>query len=130
VAQLVEHHLAKVRVAGSSPVFRSISLPRSAPDAIESVESQAHADGFLIAVTGQRIIATDDNRPVMDIEFAELRRIQFDIERDRGATLVIVPEHVRNEPRVFSVPLANLNETAVTLALIGRRMNVAEERRS
>lgn len=23
VAQLVEHHLAKVRVAGSSPVFRS-----------------------------------------------------------------------------------------------------------
>src|SRR5205823_8150512 len=27
VAQLVAHHLAKVRVAGSSPVFRSISLP-------------------------------------------------------------------------------------------------------
>ena len=25
VAQLVEHNLAKVRVAGSSPVFRSIS---------------------------------------------------------------------------------------------------------
>ena len=27
VAQLVEHHLAKVRVAGSSPVFRSIFMP-------------------------------------------------------------------------------------------------------
>lgn len=27
VAQLVAHHLAKVRVAGSSPVFRSIFLP-------------------------------------------------------------------------------------------------------
>ena len=26
VAQLVEHNLAKVRVAGSSPVFRSLSL--------------------------------------------------------------------------------------------------------
>ena len=26
VAQLVEHHLAKVRVAGSSPVFRSRRL--------------------------------------------------------------------------------------------------------
>ena len=26
VAQLVEHHLAKVRVAGSSPVFRSILM--------------------------------------------------------------------------------------------------------
>jgi hypothetical protein len=34
VAQLVEHHLAKVRVAGSSPVFRSISLSadRESPD--------------------------------------------------------------------------------------------------
>ena len=94
----------------------------------EVVESQAHADGFVIAVTGHRVIVTDGNRAVMDIAFAELRRIQFDIERDRDATLVIVPEHIRNEPRVFSVPLANLHETAVTLALIGRRMNGAEER--
>ena len=31
MAQLVEHHLAKVRVAGSSPVFRSISLPTARP---------------------------------------------------------------------------------------------------
>jgi hypothetical protein len=30
---LVEHHLAKVRVAGSSPVFRSISLPYATPGA-------------------------------------------------------------------------------------------------
>ena len=93
----------------------------------EVVERQAHADGFLIAVTGQRVIVTDGHRPVMDIPFAELRRIQFDIERDRDATLVMVPEHIKNEPRVFSVPLANLDETAVTLALIGRRMNEAEE---
>jgi hypothetical protein len=27
VAQLVEHHLAKVRVAGSSPVARSVKPP-------------------------------------------------------------------------------------------------------
>lgn len=29
IAQLVEHHLAKVEVAGSNPVFRSISTPLS-----------------------------------------------------------------------------------------------------
>jgi hypothetical protein len=28
VAQLVEHHLAKVRVAGSNLVFRSLTIPR------------------------------------------------------------------------------------------------------
>ena len=89
----------------------------------EVVERQLHADGFVIAVTGQRIIVTDGNRPVMDISFDELRRIQFDLERDRGGTLVMVPEHVRNEPRVFSVPVANFTETALTLALIGERIN-------
>ena len=34
VAQLVEHHLAKVRVAGSSPVFRSTPFTLSAPTGI------------------------------------------------------------------------------------------------
>ena len=93
----------------------------------EIVERQTHADGFLIAVTSQRVVVTDDNRPVMDIHFDELRRIQFDVERGRDATLVIVPEHIRNEPRVFSVPVGNLAETAMTLALIGRRMNPSAE---
>ncbi len=41
VAQLVEHHLAKVRVAGSNPVVRS--TPSSAP--------HAHVSGLMNAVT-------------------------------------------------------------------------------
>ena len=93
----------------------------------EVVERQALADGFLIAVTSKRIIVTDGDRPVMDISYDELRRIQFDVERDRTATLVMVPEHIRNEPRVFSVPIANLTETALTLALIGERINRPSE---
>ena len=61
----------------------------------------------------------------MDVPFRELRRIQFDIERGRHATLVIVPESFKYEPRVFSVPNANLTETAVALALVGKRINEA-----
>ena len=93
----------------------------------EVVESQARADGFLIAVTGQRVIVTGLDKPVMDISFEELRRIQLDIEHGRDAALVIVPEHITHEPRVFSVPHANLKETALTLALIGQRMNADRE---
>ena len=93
----------------------------------EVVERQAHADGFLIAVTPHRIIVTDGSRPVMDLPFGELRRIQFDLERGRDATLVMVPEHIWNEPRVFSVPTANVTETALTLGLIGQRMNPSSE---
>lgn len=91
----------------------------------EVVESQAQADGFVIAVTTQRIVATDGDRTVLDLPFDALRRIQFDLERGRDATLVMVPEHVRHEPRVFSVPIPNLTETALTLALIGERINGA-----
>ena len=93
----------------------------------EVVESQAQADGFLIAVTKQRIVVTDGDRTVLDLPFGGLRRIQFDLERGRDATLVLVPERVQNEPRVFSVPMSNLMETASTLALIGRRMNGGAE---
>jgi hypothetical protein len=96
----------------------------------EVVERQAHAEGFLIAVTPQRIIVTDGDRSVIDISYEELRRIQFDIERDRTATVVIVPEHIRNEPRVFSVPIANLTETALALALIGERINGPSQERT
>jgi hypothetical protein len=39
VAQLVEHHLAKVRVAGSNPVVRS-----EAPDTVSGAEGQ-HGSG-------------------------------------------------------------------------------------
>ena len=39
VAQLVEHNLAKVRVAGSSPVFRS-SLKRRDARMVESVDTK------------------------------------------------------------------------------------------
>ena len=88
----------------------------------EVIESQAQADGFFIAVTGQRIVATDGSRTVLNIPFSELRRIQFDIERDRDATLVVVPEHIKNEPRVFSIPLENIMETAQALGVIGRRV--------
>jgi hypothetical protein len=93
----------------------------------EVVERQAHADGFVIAVTSRRVIVTDSSRPVMDVPFDEVRRIQFDIERGRDATLVMVPEHIKNEPRVFSVPLANLAESALTLALIGQRINRSDK---
>ena len=39
VAQLVEHNLAKVRVAGSSPVFRS-SLEKRDARMVESVDTK------------------------------------------------------------------------------------------
>lgn len=89
----------------------------------EVVESQAVVEGSAIAVTRERLIVVEGDRTVLDIPFEELRRIQFDIERGRDATLVIVPEHISNWPRIVSVPVGYLRETAAVLARIGERIN-------
>ena len=57
-----------------------------------------------IVVTDRRVAVADEERLALDIEIATLRRIQFDIERYRPATLVIVPEHALDEPQVLAIP--------------------------
>ena len=63
-----------------------------------------------------------EDRLALDIPFDGLRRIQFDIERSRPATLVIVPEHPTNEPQVLAVPPERFDEVTRALALIGSRL--------
>ena len=61
---------------------------------------------------------------LLDIGFAELRRVQFDIERGRDSTLVVVPEHMGDEPELLSVPIAaKLREVSEALAFLGERLN-------
>jgi hypothetical protein len=93
----------------------------------EVVEGQAEADGTVIVITEERLVVIEGEKSVLDIPFTELRRVQFDIERGRDATLVIVPEHISNWPRIVSVPLHNLRETSLVLARIGERINQGAE---
>ena len=58
-------------------------------------------------VTDHRLAVSNEERLALDIEIAALRRIQFDIERDRPATLVIVPDHALDEPQVLAIPRTN-----------------------
>jgi hypothetical protein len=51
-----------------------------------------------------------------------VRRIQFDIERTRPATLVIVPEHPAQEPQVLAIPNTELSQAAAALSFIGERI--------
>jgi len=108
---------------------RSFPLPHVLQPG-EVVESQVVAGAAVIAVTEQRLVVAESERVVLDVPFRELRRIQFDIERGRDATLVIVPEHISNWPRIVSVPVAVLRETAATLARIGERINDYERKQT
>lgn len=88
----------------------------------EKLELTARATDAVLAVTDLRLIVADEQRVALDVPFQEVRRIQFDIERTRPATLVIVPENAYRQPQVLAIPPEEYDRAATALALIGRRL--------
>jgi hypothetical protein len=102
--------------AADHPIFRKLGEG-------EDVVAAARAGDADMVVTNARIaIATPDGRLAMDLPIEQVRRIQFDVERERPATLVIVPDEAGREPQVLSIPPAQLEATAQALAFIGKRL--------
>jgi hypothetical protein len=89
----------------------------------EVVEVLAQATEASLLVTDRRVAVAEEDRLALDIPFQGLRRIQFDIERERPATLVIVPEHPAQEPRVIAIPPERFDEVTRALAIIGLRLS-------
>ena len=88
----------------------------------EQVHLQADAGEAVLAVTDRRLAIADEHRVMLNTPLDDLRRIQFDIERSRPATLVIVPESPSNPPQVLAVPPDRYDEVGQLLAYIGRRL--------
>jgi hypothetical protein len=91
-----------------------------APD--EQIQFQTRAIEGLLALTDRRLLVTDAQRVALDVAVDQIRRIQFDIERRRPATLVIVPEHSRDQPQVLSIPPEQYAAAGEALAMIGQRL--------
>jgi hypothetical protein len=89
----------------------------------EVVEAEARARDARILVTDRRVVVAAQGRTAMDLPIEELRRIQFDIERTRPATLVLVPEHAAVEPQVLAVPHEWIREIPNALVVIARRLS-------
>jgi hypothetical protein len=99
----------------------------------ETLRARARARDAVIAVSDRRLIVAARERVALRIGFDELRRIQFDIERDRPATMVIVPEEAHYEPQVLAIPPEEFRATAEALTLIGlqlARIRQAEARQN
>jgi hypothetical protein len=105
---------------GSDQPADPVALGFLEPD--ERIEVMAETPGARLLVTDRRLAVATDDRVTLDIGFDALRRIQFDIERTRPATLVIVPEHPSHEPQVLAVPPSRYDEVTRALAIIGNRL--------
>jgi len=99
-------------------------VPYDRLDPAEKIAVQAAADEGVVIVTDRRILVTlNTGRFDLDIPFGALRRVQFDIERHRPATLVIVPELPSDRPIVLAVPPEQYAAVATTLAVLGRTLH-------
>jgi hypothetical protein len=97
------------------PIFNALD-----PD--ERIQAHIPASPTQVVVTDRRIAIGTDERLALDMAIHEVRRIQFDIERDRPATLVIVPEHAAHEPQVLAIPPDQYHVVGEALAYIGLRL--------
>ncbi len=89
----------------------------------ESAIALARARNAALVVSERRILILTADRTALDVPFDRLRRIQFDIERNRPATLVIVPEHPSDEPQVLPIPPEQYRAVADALVVIGEQIH-------
>lgn len=85
----------------------------------EEIRFRAHATDAVMAVTDRRLLVASPQRIPLAIPFEGLRRVQFDIERNRPATLVLVPELPHHEPQVLAIPPKHYEATAAALVALG-----------
>ena len=87
----------------------------------EQLHAAGRATDAVVAATDRRLLVAIGKRLVLDADYHELRRIQFDIERRRPATLVIVPDVPDHEPQVLAIPYAELRRISDALTVVGER---------
>ena len=89
----------------------------------ESAAGLARSREGALVVSDRRLLILTGDRKALDVSFERLRRVQFDIERDRPATLVIVPEHPSDEPQVLPIPREEYRAVADVLVHIGEQLH-------
>jgi hypothetical protein len=96
----------------------------------EEIRVQATAGDNLVLVTDRRMAVATAERVMLDVPIANLRRIQFDIERDRPATPVIVPVSPHDEPQILVVRPSEYEAVGQALVTVGRRLDEATQQPS
>ena len=105
---------------GPSPLLDPFVERHLEPD--ETVHAAARAADAFMAVSDRRLLIAAGERLALDLPIEDLRRIQFDIEKGRPATIVIVPEAASIEPQVLLIPDDQLEAAAQALAVIAARL--------
>jgi hypothetical protein len=99
------------------------ALPALEPD--EEIRVRVSAGDSVVILTDKRLAIASQDNLALDVPLENLLRIEFDIERGRGATLVIFPMQPEDMPQVVMVPASAYEAVAQALVVIGRRLALA-----
>ncbi len=85
----------------------------------ERITHRTRATEAVLALTDRRLVVAAPTKVALAIPLQGVRRIQFDIERNRPATLVVVPERASDEPQVLAIPPEEYQSAADALVALG-----------
>jgi hypothetical protein len=99
------------------------------PSSTEKVYAVVEAIGARLSISDQRMTVSlpELGKVLMDMPLEDLRRVQFDIERDRPATMVIVPHQGDHQLQVLAIPRDEIETAAVGLGMVGLYLADASE---
>ena len=88
----------------------------------EVVRGVVEAIGGRLVLTDRRVFVTENGVITLDVPIDNLRLVEFDLEKERPATVIIVPEHPQDPPRQLAIEPQQYDEVASLLAQLGPRI--------
>lgn len=89
----------------------------------ESILAHVVANEAVLVVTEHRLIVNNGRKTTLDVGLHEIRRIQLDIERDRAATFILVPDRAATMPEVLTVGRDSYHALAEVLIYIAEHLD-------
>jgi len=97
---------------GDDPVMRRLGRDEVVRGVVNGT------DGRLV-LTDRRVVVTENGVITLDVPIGNLRLVEFDLESQRPATMIIVPDHPRDPPRQLAIDPQQYDEVAAVLARLG-----------
>jgi hypothetical protein len=92
----------------------------------EQIHLFSELEEALVAVTDRRLIVREAERFALDLPIEDIRRIQFDVERGRTATFVVVPHSPSHQPQVLGIPHDQLEPVSRMVCIVGQRLGLLD----
>ena len=88
----------------------------------QDIRAQSSADGHVVVLTDELLRVGSGEEVHLDVPIGDIRRIQFDVERDRPATLVIVPDAAWRDSQIIMVEPKDYEGVAHVITVLGLMM--------